>query len=101
MSSPRAGVKLLMLEAGRNYDPITETPMFETANDAPLRGMATPEKPFGHFDATVLRQDACAHAAQGQAIHVILPTRKRGRRKCQTVIDVPGVQLHPAVCCAI
>jgi len=47
------GVKVLMLEAGRNYDPITETPMFETAIDAPLRGAATPEKPFGFFDATV------------------------------------------------
>jgi choline dehydrogenase-like flavoprotein len=47
------GVKVLMLEAGRNYDPITETPMFETAKDAPLRGMATPDKPFGYFDATV------------------------------------------------
>lgn len=49
----KAGVKVLMLEAGRNYDPITETPMFETAKDAPLRGMATPDKPFGYFDATV------------------------------------------------
>jgi choline dehydrogenase-like flavoprotein len=49
----KAGVKVLMLEAGRNYDPIAETPMFETARDAPLRGMATPDKPFGYFDATV------------------------------------------------
>lgn len=49
----RAGVKVLMLEAGRNYDPGTETPMFETAKDAPLRGTSTPEKPFGFFDATV------------------------------------------------
>lgn len=48
-----AGVKVLMLEAGRNYDPGTETPMFETAKDAPLRGTSTPEKPFGFFDATV------------------------------------------------
>lgn len=49
----KAGVKVLMLEAGRNYDPITETPMFELPQDAPLRGVATPEKPFGYFDATV------------------------------------------------
>lgn len=49
----KAGVKVLMLEAGRNYDPVTETPMFETAKDAPLRGAPTPEKPFGFFDATV------------------------------------------------
>lgn len=49
----KAGVKVLMLEAGRNYDPLTETPMFETPKDAPLRGASTPEKPFGFFDATV------------------------------------------------
>ena len=48
-----AGVKVLMLEAGRNYDPVTETPMFESFADAPLRGASTPEKPNGFFDATV------------------------------------------------
>src|SRR4051812_18993732 len=48
-----AGMKVLMLEAGRNYDPITETPMFEGPKDAPLRGAATPDKHFGYFDATV------------------------------------------------
>jgi choline dehydrogenase-like flavoprotein len=47
------GLKILMLEAGRNYDPIAETPMFETPKDAPLRGTATPDKPFGYFDGTV------------------------------------------------
>src|SRR3954465_12805139 len=47
------GMKVLMLEAGRNYDPVTETPMFENASDAPLRGAATPDKHFGFFDATV------------------------------------------------
>ena len=49
----KAGVKTLMLEAGRNYDPVTETPMFQLAKDAPLRGAATPDKPFGFYDATV------------------------------------------------
>jgi choline dehydrogenase-like flavoprotein len=48
-----AGVKVLMLEAGRDYDPVTETPMFEQNKDAPLRGTSTPDKPFGYFDATV------------------------------------------------
>ncbi|RYD34374.1 MAG: GMC family oxidoreductase [Verrucomicrobiaceae bacterium] len=47
------GVKVLMLEAGRNYDPVTETPMFLTPESAPLRGAATPVKPFGFYDATV------------------------------------------------
>lgn len=49
----RQGVKILMLEAGRNYEPEIETPMFETPKDAPLRGAATPDKHFGFFDATV------------------------------------------------
>ncbi len=49
----QAGVKVLMLEAGRNYDPVKETPMFQTNGQAPLRGSATPDKNFGWFDATV------------------------------------------------
>ena len=49
----KAGLKVLVLEAGRNYDPVTETPMFENASQAPLGGHPTPEKPFGFFDATV------------------------------------------------
>ena len=49
----KAGLKVLMLEAGRNYDPVIETPMFQTPADAPLRGVATPDKHFGFFDATV------------------------------------------------
>ena len=49
----KAGVKVLMLEAGRNYDPVTETAMFETDGAAPLRGDATPDKHFGFYDATV------------------------------------------------
>ncbi|VUD69302.1 Fructose dehydrogenase large subunit [Thalassocella blandensis] len=48
-----AGLKVLMIEAGRDYDPVTETPMFNLNKDAPLRGGGTPEKPFGYYDATV------------------------------------------------
>jgi len=47
------GAKVLMLEAGRNYIPEQETPMFQTPDQAPLRGAATPEKGFGFYDATV------------------------------------------------
>jgi choline dehydrogenase-like flavoprotein len=47
------GAKVLMLEAGRKYDPETETPMFQTPDSAPLGGVDTPEKPFGFYDATV------------------------------------------------
>ena len=49
----KAGLKVLMLEAGRHYDPITETAMFQRNDEAPLRGTATPDKNFGFFDATV------------------------------------------------
>jgi choline dehydrogenase-like flavoprotein len=47
------GAKVLMLEAGRNYSPGAETPMFQTPDQAPLRGVETPDKPFGYYDATV------------------------------------------------
>jgi len=49
----KAGMKVLMLEAGRNYDPLTETPMFQSNADAPLRAAGTPDKTNGFFDATV------------------------------------------------
>ncbi|WP_397471262.1 FAD-dependent monooxygenase [Rheinheimera sp.] len=48
-----AGLKVLMLEAGRHYDPVTETPMFNLPKEAPLRGASTPDKPFGFYDATI------------------------------------------------
>ena len=47
------GARVLMLEAGRNYDSRTETPMFKTLDQAPLRDSGTPGKPFGFFDATI------------------------------------------------
>lgn len=47
------GAKVLMLEAGRKYSPQTETPMFQTPDQAPLGGEGTPQKPFGFYDATV------------------------------------------------
>jgi len=46
------GLRVLMLEAGRDYDPYTETSMFGALRDAPLRGTGTPDKPFGYYDAT-------------------------------------------------
>jgi choline dehydrogenase-like flavoprotein len=48
-----AGLKCVMLEAGRSYDPLEETPMFNAPNQAPLMGVATPDKPYGFHDATV------------------------------------------------
>lgn len=48
-----AGLKVLVLEAGRRYDPQAETPMFNLPRQAPLRGAGSKEKPFGFYDATV------------------------------------------------
>jgi len=48
-----SGARVLMLEAGRKYDPATETAMFQTPDMAPLRGVDTPDKPFGFYDATI------------------------------------------------
>ncbi len=47
------GAKVLLLEAGRNYDPARETPMLQTNGQAPLRNAGTPDKPFGFYDATI------------------------------------------------
>jgi choline dehydrogenase-like flavoprotein len=48
-----AGIRVLMLEAGRDYDPVEETPMFNENHEAPLRGEGTSDKDFGFYDATV------------------------------------------------
>ncbi len=48
----KAGASVLMLEAGRDYNP-EESPMLNMAMEAPLRGVGTPDKPFGYYDATV------------------------------------------------
>jgi choline dehydrogenase-like flavoprotein len=48
-----AGLKVLLLEAGRDYAPASETPMFNLPSAAPLRGASTPDKPGGFFDATI------------------------------------------------
>lgn len=49
----KAGHKVLLLEAGRDYDPKTETPMFKTNGQAPLMGSGNSDKDFGFYDATV------------------------------------------------
>lgn len=49
----KAGHRVLMLEAGRDYDPVSETPMFNTSAEAPLMGAGTVDKDFGFYDATV------------------------------------------------
>ncbi len=48
----RAGIKVLMLEAGRDYDPNKENVMLQWNYQAPLRASSTPDKHFGYYDAT-------------------------------------------------
>ncbi|MBK1879003.1 GMC family oxidoreductase [Pelagicoccus mobilis] len=48
-----AGLKCVVLEAGRSYNPYTETPMFNRPDQAPLGGTSTPDKDMGFWDATV------------------------------------------------
>ncbi len=47
------GVKVLVMEAGRMFDPVRETAMFHTPNQAPLRGEKTPDKQYGFYDASI------------------------------------------------
>lgn len=48
-----AGLKVLVLEAGRSFDPQTEAAMFQLPSQAPLRGVATPDKPYGFHDCSI------------------------------------------------
>jgi choline dehydrogenase-like flavoprotein len=48
-----AGLKCVMLEAGRSYDPATQTAMFHRPDQAPLLNTPTPDKQMGFTDATI------------------------------------------------
>jgi choline dehydrogenase-like flavoprotein len=48
----KAGAKVLMLEAGSNFDTANDSKMFMWPYEAPLRGGSTPKQPFGYFDAS-------------------------------------------------
>ncbi|MGB0578961.1 MAG: GMC family oxidoreductase [Limisphaerales bacterium] len=47
------GIKVLVLEAGRMFDPVSETAMMHTPDMAPLRAVRTPDKQYGFYDASV------------------------------------------------
>lgn len=48
-----AGLKCVMLEAGRAYEPATETAMFQRPDQVPLLNTPTPDKQMGFTDATI------------------------------------------------
>ena len=47
------GVKVLILEAGRSFDPASEVAMFQLPSQAPLRGVSTPDKQYGFHDCSI------------------------------------------------
>ena len=47
------GVKVLVLEAGRSFDVQSEVAMFQIPSQAPLRGVATPDKQYGFHDCSI------------------------------------------------
>ena len=47
------GVKVLVLEAGRSFDPASEVAMFQLPSQAPLRGVGTPDKQYGFHDCSI------------------------------------------------
>ena len=49
-----AGAKVCMLEAGANYNTAKQSDMFKWNYEAPHRAAGTKEKPFGHYDATLV-----------------------------------------------
>jgi choline dehydrogenase-like flavoprotein len=46
-----AGARVLMLEAGVNWDPVKDSYMYKWPYDTPRRGGSTPAQQFGEFDA--------------------------------------------------
>jgi len=48
-----AGVKVLVMEAGRAFDPVRESAMFHLPSQAPLRGAPTSDKQYGFYDASI------------------------------------------------
>lgn len=49
----RAGAEVVMLEAGGPWNIYTDSAMLKWPYDTPRRGAATPERPFGEFDACI------------------------------------------------
>jgi len=46
-----AGARVVMLEAGVNWDPVKDSAMFAWPYDSPRRGGGTPKRPWGEFGA--------------------------------------------------
>lgn len=49
----RAGLKVLLLEAGQDWDAGRDGHMLTWNHESPRRGASTPERPFGEFDGCI------------------------------------------------
>jgi choline dehydrogenase-like flavoprotein len=49
----KAGAKVVMLEAGPQWDSATDSAMFKWPYESPRRGAPTPERHFGEFDGCI------------------------------------------------
>lgn len=49
----KAGAKVIVLEAGGPWNNLTDSDMFMSPWETPLRGKSTPERPFGEHDACI------------------------------------------------
>jgi choline dehydrogenase-like flavoprotein len=49
----RAGLRVVMLEAGPDWDAARDGAMLKWNYESPRRGASTPEKPFGEFDGCI------------------------------------------------
>ncbi|NNE69583.1 MAG: GMC family oxidoreductase, partial [Rhodothermales bacterium] len=49
----RAGLKVLLLEAGEDWDAGRDGHMLTWNHESPRRGASTPERPFGEFDGCI------------------------------------------------
>ena len=49
----QAGARVLLLEAGADWDPQKDSKMFVWSYDTPRRGGSTPTQPFGEYLASI------------------------------------------------
>jgi len=90
-----SGLRVLLLEAGRHYDPLRETPMFQLPKDAPLRGAGGSDKPFGFYDATVDGQAVHLSPKAYGVLRLLWESKGRALTRAQILEQVWGYEVYP------
>lgn len=88
----RAGIRVLMLEAGRDYDPARQVNMLGRDAEAPLLAVGNEDKPWGYHYATGGGHDdprRALHPRRRQRLQLV--PHARARRADQPL----GAQLVP------